>query len=279
ERTAVVTRVIVTIVLLVLLGFVVVSLSGSPSLTRFEAFVGDDGWTGILRSAGLLFFAFAGYARIATLGEEVEDPERTIPRAIPLSLAIEVLVYGLVAAAALAAVGAPALADSSAPLATAVSSTSLTWFEPVVRLGGGVAALGVLLSLLAGVSRTVLAMARDRELPGALASVHPRFRTPSRAEIAIGLLVIALVLLVDLRGAIGFSSFTVLAYYAIANASAWTQADEQRRWPRVLQVLGVTGCLLLAATLPLASILAGGGVVALGIVVRAVRLVAARSRR
>jgi APA family basic amino acid/polyamine antiporter len=267
EKTALATRAIVGVVLTVLAGTVVAAwLGGTASIDRFVPFVAEGGLIGILRSAGLLFFAFAGYARIAILGEEVRKPERTIPRAIPLALGIVVLVYGAVAASALAAVGAPALASSPAPLATAVAAGSLAWLEPAVRLGGGVAALGVLLSLLAGVSRTVLAMARDGAFPRGLATVHPRFRTPARAEATVGLVVIGASLLVDLRGAIGFSSFTVLAYYAITNASAWTQPRGQRRWPRTFQVLGLAGCVLLAATLPLTSVLVGVAVLGVGAV-------------
>ena len=110
--------------------------------------------------------------------------------------------------------------------------------------------LGVLLSLLAGVSRTVFSMSRNHDFPSRLASVHPRFRTPHRAELGAAILVIILVLFVDVRGAIGFSSFAVLVYYGIANVSAWTQPSGQRRWPRALQAVGVVGCSVLALTLP-----------------------------
>lgn len=277
EKTATVTKAIVAIVLLVLAGAVAAAtFGGTASLERFQPFVGEEGVLGVLRSAGFLFFAFAGYARIATLGEEVREPQRTIPRAIPLALGIVVLVYALVAASAIAAVGAPALASSPAPLATAVAAGSAAWFEPVVRLGGGIAAAGVLLSLLAGVSRTILAMARDGELPRSLSAVHDRFRTPWLAESAVGAVVLAATLLVDLRGAIGFSSFTVLVYYAIANASAWTQPAELRRWPRALNVAGIGGCALLAATLPLRSVLLGAAVLGIGLAYRQIRRRVAR---
>ena len=272
RKTSAVTWAIVSIVLAVLAAAVVGTLvGGTASLERFQPFVAEDGVLGILRSAGLLFFAFAGYARIATLGEEVRDPKRTIPRAIPRALGIVILVYGLVAASALAAVGAPALAASPAPLATAVAAGSAAWLEPVVRMGAGIAALGVLLSLLAGVSRTILAMARDGELPSGLSAVHDRFRTPWRAELLVGAVVLAATLLVDLRGAIGFSSFTVLVYYAIANAAAWTQPAEERRWPRGLNLAGVAGCALLAVTLPLSSVALGAAILAIGLAIRLIR--------
>jgi APA family basic amino acid/polyamine antiporter len=136
---------------------------------------------------------------------------------------------------------------------------------PVVRIGGALAALGSLLALIAGVGRTSLAMARHRDLPRWLAAVHPRYRVPHRAEIALAVVVSALVLTVDLRGVIGFSSFGVLIYYAIANASAFTQPAGQRRWPRWLNLLGIAGCLTLVATLPWQSVLAGTLVFAIGL--------------
>jgi APA family basic amino acid/polyamine antiporter len=133
--------------------------------------------------------------------------------------------------------------------------------------GRAIASLGVLLSLLAGVSRTALAMARNRELPAVLDAIHPRHHVPHRAELAIAALVIVAVVITDLRGAIGFSSFTVLTYYAIANASAWTLTDDERRWPKPLAALGVIGCVALALTLPVAAALTGAAMLAAGAVI------------
>jgi APA family basic amino acid/polyamine antiporter len=218
----------------------------------------------VLQSAGLLFFAFAGYARIATLGEEVRDPARTIPRAIAIALGIALAVYALVAVSALAAAGPAGLAATASPLRAAVRAGSLSELAPAVQVGGAIAALGSLLALILGVSRTTLAMARDRFLPTSLDAVHPRFGVPHRAELAVAAVVIVLVATVDLRGAIGFSSFAVLCYYAIANASAMTLTDAERRPPRWLPVLGAAGCLVMAFTLPWASVLAGAAVLIFG---------------
>jgi basic amino acid/polyamine antiporter, APA family len=226
---------------------------------------GDGGAYGIAQSAGLLFFAFAGYARIATLGEEVRDPERTIPRAIPLALGIVVVIYAAVGAAVLFGAGSAALASSTAPVVTALDGAGAAWASPVARAGAAVASLGSLLALIAGVGRTALAMGRNGDLPRWLASVHERYRVPDHAELALGAAVCVLVLTTDLRGAIGFSSFGVLAYYAVANASAFTQTSEHRRWPRAMNVAGLLACLALMATLPWRSALAGAGVLAAGL--------------
>jgi APA family basic amino acid/polyamine antiporter len=264
-KTAWVTRVIVTIVLASLATVVVGAISADPSTGNIGSLT-EGGLHGILQSAGLLFFAFAGYARIATLGEEVIDPARTIPRAIPIALGITLVVYATVATTALLAVGPEALAASTAPLVTVVEAGALTWAAPIVRVGAAVASLGVLLSLLAGVGRTTFAMASERDLPPVLAAVEPRHRVPRTAQLVIAAAVIAVVLAADVRGAIGFSSFAVLFYYAVANASAWTLAGTERRWPRAFCAIGLVGCAALSLSLPATSVLVGAGVVGLGAV-------------
>ena len=218
----------------------------------------------MLQSAGLLFFAFAGYARIATLGEEVRSPQRTIPRAIRIALGVAVAVYAAVALAVLAVLGPDGVAASDAPLVAAVAAGSWADAVPLVRVGAAAAALGALLALLAGVGRTALAMARHGDLPAWLAAVHPRHRVPHHAEVALALVVGALVLLADLRGAIGVASFGVLVYYGVANAAALTQQGRHRRSPRALQVLGLAGCAALAATLPPSAVAGGAGLLATG---------------
>lgn len=265
QKSALLTRVIVGVVLAVLAAVVVI-VAGRGELDADNLAWGADATVGgVLQAAGLLFFAFAGYARIATLGEEVRDPARTIPRAIPTALGIALVVYAVVAVAVLAELGSNRLASTAAPLAEAVRAAGAGGFEPVVRAGAAIAALGSLLALILGVSRTTLAMARDRHLPHQLASVHPRFGSPHRAEVAVGIVVAVLAATVDLRGAIGFSSFAVLLYYAVANASAWTLGR------RLVPAVGLAGCLLLAFSLPLTSVLVGAAVLAVGAAVYAVR--------
>ncbi len=278
-RTARLTRVIVALVLVALAVVVAAALlGGQADPGRLAAgLAGGLDLYGVLQSAGLLFFAFAGYARIATMGEEVRDPARTIPRAIVGALAIAVAVYAVVAIATVLALGPDRLAASHAPLADTVAAGGWDWAVPVVAVGGAAAALGALLALIAGIGRTTLAMARQSDLPGWLAAVHPRHQVPHRAEIALAVVVSLLVLTVDLRGAIGFSSFGVLLYYLVANLAAFTQPAERRRFPRWLQVLGAAGCVVLVATLPWQAVVAGLAVFAVGACYRAARLAASRS--
>ncbi|SKC81015.1 APC family permease [Krasilnikoviella flava] len=278
-RTARLARWIVVVVLLALAVWTTVAWVGAPpvellvsagSTTGSGSTGGVDVVYGVLQAAGLLFFAFAGYARVATLGEEVRDPARSIPRAIVVALGGAAVVYAVVAVTLLAVLGLAGTAATPAPLAAAVTGTP--WAGAVVRVGAAAASLGALLALVAGVGRTTLAMAREGDLPRPLAAVHPRFQVPHRAEVAVAVVVVALVLTVDLRGAIGFSSFGVLVYYAVANVAAWTQTGTHRRYPRALQAVGLVGCVALCATLPVAAALAGAGVLAVGLLLRWVRV-------
>ncbi len=271
-RTAKLTRIIVTIVLLSLAVVVAASLFGGSSSAPSTWDWWPAGSYGVLQSAGLLFFAFAGYARIATMGEEVRDPQRTIPRAILIALFLTMAIYAVVAISALLAIGPDGLASTSAPLALAVTQSGWEWAALPVRIGAAAASLGALLALVAGIGRTSLAMARHDDLPRWLAAVHPRYHVPHHAEVALAVVVSGLILVADLRTAIGFSSFGVLLYYLIANASAITQDPAHRRYPKWLQVVGVVGCAVLVVTLPWQAVVGGVAVFAVGIVYRLARL-------
>lgn len=266
-KTARTTRVLVAIVLASLV-VVVSSLFGSdPQAARLD--LAGTTPVGALRAAGFLFFAFAGYARITTLGEEVAEPERTIPRAVRIALAVTVVIYAAVAIALLLTLGPEGVARSAAPLRAAVDGSGLRPLAPLVALGAAVASLGVLLSLLAGLSRTIFAMAANGDLPRGLAAVHPRSRIPHRAEIAIALVVSAVVASIDTRAAIGFSSFCVLLYYAMANASAFTLRSGTRL--RAVAAGGFVGCLLVASTLPASAVEGGAAALAVGALVYVLR--------
>ncbi len=264
QKSAWLTRAIVAVVLAVLAAVVVTAFASDHAAVGRLSLGSDVTPFGVLQAAGLLFFAFAGYARIATLGEEVRDPARTIPRAVPIALGITLVVYALVAAATLGILGPQQLAQATAPLSEVARAAGASWLEPVVRIGAACAALGSLLALILGVSRTTFAMARDRYLPPALSAVHPRFGVPHRAEVTIGVIVAVVAAVADVRSAIGFSSFGVLLYYAIANASAWTLTRAENRPPRVIPAVGLAGCLLLACTLPWTSVASGAAVIAVG---------------
>ncbi|OSC32126.1 transporter [Mycobacterium vulneris] len=270
QKSAWLTRIIVAAVLVVLAAVVIAAFtSAAPGADQLRPTDVTAG--GVIQAAGLLFFAFAGYARIATLGEEVRDPSRTIPRAIPLALTITLAVYALVAVAALSMLGPGRLAQAAAPLVETARAAGAGWLVPVVRVSAVAAAVGSLLALILGVSRTTLAMARDRHLPHALAAVHPRFGVPHRAELLIGVVVAILAATTDLRDAIGFSSFAVLIYYAVANASAFTLGPDEGRPHRAIPVIGLLGCVVLAFAMPSWSVLSGVVVLGIGVAAYLIR--------
>ena len=278
-RTAFLTRLIVVPVLALLAVVVASGLLGSaPSGPGADALVGPSGDAfAVLPSAGLLFFAFAGYARIATLGEEVRDPARTIPRAIAIAFAVVVVVYAAVGVTALGALGASGLAGSDNPLVDVVTANGWAWASPLVRIGAALASLGALLALITGIGRTSFAMAREGDLPRWFSAVHSRYSTPYRAEIAVGVVVVVLVLVADLRGVIAFSSFGVLLYYFVANVAAFRQRRElagarMRTAGRVVSVVGAIGCAVLVLTLPLPAVVTGAAVVLAGFALRALRM-------
>ncbi|MCI2957924.1 APC family permease [Agromyces atrinae] len=276
-RTRAVASVLVAMVLGILLVVILSPFAAGPPLLP-PVDIGDAGLYGVLQSAGLLFFAFAGYARIATLGEEVRRPAQTIPTAIVISFAVALTVYALVAVAALSTLGAARLAGSTAPLADVVSRNGWSWAVPLVTVGAAIATLGALLALIPGIGRTSLAMARTGDLPHGLARIDGRFGTPARAEALVAALVIVVVLVADVRGVIGFSSFGVLLYYLVANLSALRMTPGERLYPRAFALVGAAGCVVLVATLPLASVLAGAAVLAIGLVIRLLTISGRRRR-
>ncbi|WP_029149232.1 APC family permease [Microbacterium indicum] len=273
-RTALATAVIVALVGAVLV-FVVAAGAVAGAAAAPPPFVAAGPY-GVLQGAGILFFAFAGYARIATMGEEVRDPARTIPRAVGIALAAAVAVYALLAVVVLWVLGPAGAVASAAPLADVVGAAGWSWGQPIVRAGAALASLGAMLALLTGIGRTTVAMAREDDLPRFLGALSARTRVPYRAEIAVAIVVIAIVAVADVRGAIGFSSFGVLLYYFVANVAAFRQGSAVRRYPRWLQVSGAALCAVLAFALPWQSVAGGLAVVALGAAYRGARLVAER---
>lgn len=269
ERTARVTRVVLACSLVALAIVVVAGWRTPGASLRWADPRGVDAYH-VLQSAGLLFFAFAGYARIATLGEEVRDPAVTIPKAVTRALAGVLAVYLAIGLTTVAAVPVSILADTDAPLRVLVERSPLDALAPVVGAGATIAAFGVLLNLVPGISRTALAMARRHELPGALAHVDGRRNVPLRAELTVMTAVIVLVVLIELRSAIAVSGVAVLTYYAVTNATAYTLAPGDRRWPRAVAALGLVGCVALVAALPGRALVGGLVVLATGVAARAV---------
>lgn len=252
RQTAFVSRVgavVVGVVLVVVAGVALVAGGDGGTTTTVAAVDGRIDVGRLLESAALLFFAFGGYARIATLGEEVGAPARVVPRAIRSALAIATAVYLLALTAALATLGAAGVASSDAPFRALAEATGIGVLGDIVRLGVVVGAVCGLLSLLAALSRTTFAMAADGELPSALAGVHPHRHTPNRADIAVFPAVATLVVVGGVPALVGAGALFTLLYYAIANASALRPLAGERTRPAARSVVGLGGCLVLASAL------------------------------
>lgn len=263
-RTALLTRILLGVVLATLAFVAAAAILGPHAAPDGATGAAAGGW-GVLPAAGLMFFAFAGYARIATLGEEVKDPTRTIPRAILAALAAAFVIYLGMALLLQWHLPAQQLAGSTAPLLDAVASSRLSAGAPFVQAGAAAACLGALLALITGVGRTAMAMARERDLPSPLARVGGAHPVPYLAELTVAAAVIVLLLTTNVLTVVGFSSFGVLVYYSVTNAAAFTLPARPWHAPRWLNALGFLGCLVLAVTLPPASVLGMAAVLAVGV--------------
>lgn len=223
----------------------------------------------LFHATALMFVAYTGYGRIATLGEEVRNPQRTIPRAIIITLFVSMLLYVSVTVVAVGSVGAESFAtmtvDTSAPLEVIAAELGLPGAAWLLTLGAMTALLGVLLNLILGLSRVMLAMGRRRDMPVAVARVTKAGRTPEVAVVTVGVLIAILVLIGDIRTTWSFSAFTVLLYYAITNLAAYQLPAEKRRYPRAIAALGLLACLFLAFWVEPAIWLTGTLLVVIGL--------------
>jgi basic amino acid/polyamine antiporter, APA family len=206
------------------------------------------GIRGVLEAAALLFFAYTGYARVATLGEEVHDPRKTIPRAIVVALATSFILYVAVGVVAVGAIGAEAMGRTASPLQAAAATFPTKGVSQIVGAGAMTAMLGVLLSQVFGISRMVFAMARKRDLPHTLEYVHPAYAVPDRAIILVGAIIVVVALLGTLKSIVAAASFTILAYYTITNLAALRMPTEKKLYPNWIPALGLASCVVLAAS-------------------------------
>lgn len=254
--------------LAVLLVVVVVGLFGSGGTEIASAAAPEPGSVavrggllGVGTAAGLVFFAFTGYARIATLGATAREPERTVPRAILLALGATLLVYLLVAVALLVGLGPQRLAVEATPLVALVDTGRDSALGVLVRVGAAVAAGSALLTVLIGASRMQLAMARRGELPRVLAVVAGN-GTPRRADALGGLVAVVIAVLAGPFAAIAVSACAVLVYYAVVDTAALRLPPGERRRPAWTAWFGLIGCVVLAVLLPFAQVAITAGVLA-----------------
>lgn len=273
RRSVGVTDVIVVMSVLSLLAVVVIGLPGArlSNLTPFA----PDGVAGVLQATGLLFFAYTGYSRIATLVEEVHDPKRTIPRATVIALGTATLMYLLVAFTALAVLGATRLSQSASPLDATMVAVGSGVGVAIVAAGALLTTFNEGLSDLLGVSRVAFAMGREADLPAGISRLG-QGQNPWRSVLLVGAVSILVAAFAPFYVAIAVSSFGTLLYYAVANLSALRLSQEQRMFSRWLAVAGLAGCVGLAFALAPEEVGIGLGILATGIAFRTLRVKATR---
>jgi APA family basic amino acid/polyamine antiporter len=260
--------VFVVINIVVLVFFVVAGLF-SFNAANISNFM-PNGMTGTLAGAAIIFFAFTGFSRITTISDEVKDPEKTIPRAIIISIVISVFLYAAVALVAVGMVPYTVLAKSSAPLSTAAQSLNVSLLLIVIAIGGVTATSGVILTGILGTSRVFFAMGRDSELPKPLAYID-RFATPSTAIITSSLLAVFFLLFVSFGAIVDSSNAAVLSSYFIINISAIylyfrlkKEKQQEKRYMPFVSVAGMLSILLLVSYLDIASLEIVFGIAILG---------------
>ena len=268
---------IVTVTLFALAAFVV--LGAPTAVERSEStlsgmFSGSADIRSLLEASALMFVAYTGYGRIATLGEEVREPRRTIPRAIIVTLAISAVLYISVSLVAVGAVGAGVLAELTAATAAPLEEVARTFSGPVLpgllAVAAITAMLGVLLNLVLGLSRVLLAMARRADAPASLARIEASSSSPRAAVLAVGSGIALIALIGDIGLTWSFSAFTVLVYYAITNLAALRLSAEARLYPRWIPAAGLVGCVGLAFWVEPRVWLVGLAMIGAGLVGRAI---------
>lgn len=257
------------IVSVTLLSLIYLVFSGFPAVKaeNFKPFA-PFGISGIAEAAALLFFAFTGYARIATLAEEVREPKRTIPKAIIITIITAIILYVAISVVAIGVIGAEKMADSKSPLQLVAEALSTPAINTVVTIGASTAMLGVLLSQILGISRMMLAMGRRHDLPPFFQIIHRNYRVPHLGIIITGVIILLLTIFGTFEFIVRAATFTILLYYSITNISALRQPKNEQMYGKLIPVLGLIGCLVMSASLPLNVMISGVGLLVAGFLIR-----------
>jgi APA family basic amino acid/polyamine antiporter len=266
-NTVVVSITLATLALFVVTGFSFIEVE---NFSPFFPTTSTGGMAAFLQATALMFVAYTGYGRVATLGEEVHNPRRTIPRAIIATLVTTMVLYVVVAFVGVGTIGSESLAQAAlieaAPLEEAAYTFGLPLVPQLIAFGAITAMLGVLLNLLLGLSRVLLAMGRRRDMPPAVARLNQASTTPPVAVAVMGIVVGLLVMIGDVRITWSFSAFTVLIYYALTNLAALQLKPEERLFPRYVAWVGLIACLFLAFWVEIEIWLVGLGIIVVGLI-------------
>ncbi|MDD4010494.1 MAG: APC family permease, partial [Fermentimonas sp.] len=257
------------IVCITLLSLIYLVFSGIPAVEteNFLPFA-PFGISGIAEASAILFFAYTGYARIATLAEEVREPKKTIPKAIIVTIITAIIIYVSVSIVAIGVIGTEKMADSKSPLQIVANSLSSPAINEVVTIGASTAMLGVLLSQILGISRMMLAMGRRSDLPTIFQKIHHKYRVPHLGIMITGVIILLLTITGSFEFILRAAAFTILLYYSITNIAALKQPVKEQIYSKVIPVLGLAGCLSMSVSLPVNVILSGVGLLIAGFLFR-----------
>lgn len=270
RRSNTVNIVIVSITILSLIIFIFYGLAVESSMSLSLQL--SNGYQGFFEASALMFVAYTGYGRVATLGEEIQNPEKNIPRAVILTLSGISVLYLLITVAALAMVDADVYGDlavnTGAPLSEILLMNNNTVAAEVLAVGAVTAMFGVLLNLILGLSRVAFAMARNHDLPFFLSRVDSKTASPSGAILFSSLIIISLVLVGDIKFSWSFSAVTVLGYYSLTNLSALRLKESERLYHPVFPLVGLLGCISLAFWVDLNALIAAVTILSAGFIFR-----------
>ncbi|MDX1365430.1 MAG: amino acid permease [Arenibacter latericius] len=259
----------IAIVAITITSLLYLTFSGIPEIKEenFKPFA-PFGISGIAEAAALLFFAFTGYARIATLAEEVSEPKKTIPKAIIITIVTALLLYLAISIIAIGVIGSEKMASSTSPLQLVANALSTPAVSIIITLGASTAMLGVLLSQVLGISRMMLAMGRRRDLPPIFQRIHSRYQVPHIGIIVTGVIILLFTLLGSFEFIVRAATFTILLYYSITNIAAIRQPLKERLYGKFIPIFGLLGCLIMSVSLPINVIVSGVGVLLIGFLTR-----------
>jgi basic amino acid/polyamine antiporter, APA family len=266
KKAGAINIIIISITLLSLLYFIISGLAHAQkeNFSPFSPF----GLYGIAEASALLFFAFTGYARIATLAEEVNNPAVTIPRAIIITILTAIILYAAVSVVAIGVIGAEAMSATTSPLQRVAENLPVPGIQYIIVIGASTAMLGVLLSQVLGISRMMLAMSRRHDMPAFLKIIHTKYKVPHAGILVTGIIIIILILIGSFQFILNAAAFSILLYYTITNMAALKQPKQERLVHKIIPSLGLLGCLAMAFSLPLQVIISGFGILIIGIVIR-----------